>query len=1004
MQFKQRRALIVMICLIAMLCMTACGKDSEVGFEHLTTSDSDINSFDNSSESESIDEPCPDVSAENALLLGKEMIEFGAYEQDHDYSNGPEAIKWIVLEKDEDKVLLLSAYGLFCTPFDEGDIYSGTDWSKCTLRKKCNEDFYQEAFTKDEQNQILETKLRNDANPINGAGGCKDTIDKIFCLSFEELNQYFENTWTENENSFVGMDAMCEITPSAKISADTQAISQRLYNREYKNDGISENIIGITYCNYWLRTSDMSGKGALMLYYNGGNTSFYEENGSYNYTIAVRPAMWVDRSVIKDSYICKEAKSINKVYQVPVNKKDAITCISFGDEDRYTLAADVEKYMSEYNEPMTFYDESGNELFELEAGGFELRTYYQDVSNEYQMACSNQNYTKREKKHIYYTIFESDDSYTGKNAMLDDKKWSRAAYFNFGNGVNYPCQDNLYAKLNHDEYRLSLMDDEIKELLFKTEDDYKWLMPTTDDFKVEFFDVPKVGKLAGYTAGYDDMGNAIYGGFVNLKKGIDTMTCRLITVESYDHYGRVVSFSQRISYKNQEDCYYNLLTESFPLYFEDYTGVNKIPEKYDAAELITEINDHIQLQSLFGDWENAESKAERIGCAYYYKMTGDDIPTAGNGFYNFCRVDAPNLANYSDGAKCFSVRVPYDYYWVYSYNMAGFRSYVCDATLFYSMPSQHIGNYYIGKGEHYEKGFAAVTTENYYVANPKDEIYFIPATDDYFLFWKGGQHYSNNDFAMLLSFNENGELIQAIKRIYRADNVVTSMDELLEYEFVNDDKLQILYKDDNYAYLDMMSAHEFDNYTKKRMPEIFEEHSSENGGINVPTEATSEDFYVYINDPTLNEKNTYRENAVKKDEFAFLEDITLYTNDYAVYYYDDSYTVYGSSDGEKYDTPYEVQEYLIYFFDETGLQAENDLRIVDCFASEAEAIKYETFVKTYCPDWNPERVGTIVAVDGFAKSANKFSQMKEKGKQIYFSIPYYTDAQSNYLAEHGWRY
>lgn len=41
-----------------------------------------------------------------------EYVTFGHYEQDNDESNGKEDIEWLVLEKEDDKVLVISKYVL----------------------------------------------------------------------------------------------------------------------------------------------------------------------------------------------------------------------------------------------------------------------------------------------------------------------------------------------------------------------------------------------------------------------------------------------------------------------------------------------------------------------------------------------------------------------------------------------------------------------------------------------------------------------------------------------------------------------------------------------------------------------------------------------------------------------------------------------------------------------------------------------------------------------------
>ena len=118
-----------------------------------------------------------------------DVIEFGRYEQDGDKSNGPEAIEWRVLAADDGKVLVISKYVL------EGMRYYpervDITWEECTLRKWLNDDFYQAAFSEEEQDCIVLTQVINEDNPDRNTEGGNDTEDKIFLLSIAEAREYF---------------------------------------------------------------------------------------------------------------------------------------------------------------------------------------------------------------------------------------------------------------------------------------------------------------------------------------------------------------------------------------------------------------------------------------------------------------------------------------------------------------------------------------------------------------------------------------------------------------------------------------------------------------------------------------------------------------------------------------------------------------------------------------------------------------------------------------------
>lgn len=114
-----------------------------------------------------------------------DVIKFGAYEQDRDYTNGKEPIEWIVLEKTKKQLFVVSKYVLEDLPYfkDEIDSYEKVTWENCTLRKWLNNAFFDNAFNKSEQSMIKATKIDNYDNVLTGTSGGKDTKDKIFLLS-----------------------------------------------------------------------------------------------------------------------------------------------------------------------------------------------------------------------------------------------------------------------------------------------------------------------------------------------------------------------------------------------------------------------------------------------------------------------------------------------------------------------------------------------------------------------------------------------------------------------------------------------------------------------------------------------------------------------------------------------------------------------------------------------------------------------------------------------------
>ena len=115
----------------------------------------------------------------NELKPG-DTFEFGSYEQDSDLSNGTERIIWIVLEKEQDRVLLVSQKVLEKKPFREQS-YNRLTWKGDSLYEWLNTEFINSAFSSNEQGMIRETN--------NG---------KVFIPSREEVNEYesIVGTWS----------------------------------------------------------------------------------------------------------------------------------------------------------------------------------------------------------------------------------------------------------------------------------------------------------------------------------------------------------------------------------------------------------------------------------------------------------------------------------------------------------------------------------------------------------------------------------------------------------------------------------------------------------------------------------------------------------------------------------------------------------------------------------------------------------------------------------------
>ncbi len=215
-------------------------------------------------------------------------VVFGNYEQDGDLGDGAEPIEWVVLDKNENGWLLISRYVLDCVQYNKD--YSDVTWDTCSLRFWLNNDFVRKAFTAGEQALIPETSVVN-SDFIANCGN--DTLDKVFCLSMDELVKYYDFTY--DQYSYIGYckALIAESTAYAKKQGVwSHTISADNYEEFDAPRGYLTDCEGMTGAAWWLRTIgwDNDNACAIMPYgYAGADYEF----GVTNENFGVRPVLYV---------------------------------------------------------------------------------------------------------------------------------------------------------------------------------------------------------------------------------------------------------------------------------------------------------------------------------------------------------------------------------------------------------------------------------------------------------------------------------------------------------------------------------------------------------------------------------------------------------------------------------------------------------------------------------------------------------------------------------------
>ena len=109
-------------------------------------------------------------------MNNKECIKFGNY-----YLNSKdekEPIEWLVLDKKDNKILLVSKYLLEFKSFNEG--LKATTWETSSIREWLNTSFLATAFTSLEQVKIQTTRVKTEDDWYYNTNGGNATNDKIF--------------------------------------------------------------------------------------------------------------------------------------------------------------------------------------------------------------------------------------------------------------------------------------------------------------------------------------------------------------------------------------------------------------------------------------------------------------------------------------------------------------------------------------------------------------------------------------------------------------------------------------------------------------------------------------------------------------------------------------------------------------------------------------------------------------------------------------------------------
>lgn len=201
-------------------------------------------------------------SDSSSEFKGYDTMYFGHYEQDNNTANGKEPIEWLILERDGNRVLLLSKR---CLAFKEyNSEYTYVTWGTCSLRKWLNSSFIIDAFSSEEQTKIQYSNVDPSDNTKYSVNGGQCTYDKVYILSDQETREYFSN------------DSLRQAFPSASCS------------KEKGENGYTNTIN----CTWWTRTPGHDQNFSMCVDERGSADDYYGYNVKNK--SAVRPVICIE--------------------------------------------------------------------------------------------------------------------------------------------------------------------------------------------------------------------------------------------------------------------------------------------------------------------------------------------------------------------------------------------------------------------------------------------------------------------------------------------------------------------------------------------------------------------------------------------------------------------------------------------------------------------------------------------------------------------------------------
>lgn len=212
----------------------------------------------------------PAPTTDYASARKGDVVVLGTWEQDGDAANGPEPLEWIVLDRVDDRLLLLTVDAVAARPYHRVP-FEPVTWADSDLRTWLNTEFLTQALTDAEQALVRPTVLDNPDQSVTGTDGGPTTTDRVLALSETDAVIYLSTDW---DRELTGQATAVPALADAPLYTD--------------DDG---------HVDWWLRSPGGEEYAAQYVSADGAPVA---AGISADVELGVRPALWLSLSASDD--------------------------------------------------------------------------------------------------------------------------------------------------------------------------------------------------------------------------------------------------------------------------------------------------------------------------------------------------------------------------------------------------------------------------------------------------------------------------------------------------------------------------------------------------------------------------------------------------------------------------------------------------------------------------------------------------------------------------------